>query len=64
MKKDMHNRSNKKQKGQQQKAGSGEEVLETDEVLHCDEDLTVLKLEFILVSKIYTLHSSYTTSLF
>ena len=56
MKKDMHHRHDNKPGRKKHQmhpgddAGDGESL--QDEMMHCDEDLTVLKLEFILVSPV------------
>lgn len=49
MKKDHHSKKSKGKKGHQKQKGH-EHKNNEDEPVHCDEDLTVLKLEFILVS--------------
>ena len=57
MKKDMKSKDGKKKKhshGHSHGHGHGRpdnetESIDVDEMIHCEEDLTVLKLEFILV---------------
>ena len=46
MRKDI---ATKEKKGGKKKKDADAESIDVDEMLHCDEDLTVLKLEFILV---------------
>lgn len=48
MKKDMHHKHDKHNKKKHHRGDLETESVE-DEMLHCDGDLTVLKLEFILV---------------
>ena len=57
MKKDMKTKDGKKKKkhshGHSQGHHNDTDSLDVNEMVHCEEDLTVLKLEFILVRTFY-----------
>ena len=57
MKKDMKTKDGKKKKKHSHGHSHGHhndtDSLDVDEMVHCEEDLTVLKLEFILVRIFY-----------
>ena len=59
MKKDMKTKDGKKKKKHSHGHSHGHhndtDSLDVDEMVHCEEDLTVLKLEFILVRIFYKL---------
>ena len=56
MKKDMHQRKDKKKKGGRKgdDDNADTESIDVDYSSHCNDDLTVLKLELILVGLFYS----------